>query len=87
MIHNADGSLIGVMIEDVQVVCIYDLQCAGILDDSPDYSPEGIENFKTVCTFNKWHYYARPKEDYSTFEGIDQAKALGLQIVIVDNLS
>lgn len=48
---------------------------------------ESIETFKHFCLEGGFHYYARPKEEFSEREACTEAARLGFLKVIVEDLS
>lgn len=48
---------------------------------------ESVETFKHFCQEGGFHYYARPKEEFSEREARTEAAKLGFRKVIVEDLS
>ncbi len=48
---------------------------------------ESIKTFKHFCQEGGFHYYARPKEEFSEREARTEAARLGFLKVIVEDLS
>ena len=62
------------------------------------YGPEWASDFtrdyevtqadiQAWCMKNGSHYYSRGREDFNTYEAVDEALAKGLKVVVVEDLS
>lgn len=63
-----------------------------LLDEiSPEWTKKSYDQNQAEvtwwCEVNAAHYYAAPHDDFSVYEAAEQAKALGLNKVVVDDLS
>jgi len=62
------------------------------------YGPEWVSDFtrdyevtqadiQAWCAKNGSHYYSRGREDFNTYDAVDEAQAKGLKVVVVEDLS
>lgn len=62
------------------------------------YGPEWASDFtldyaatqtdiQAWCAKNGSHYYARGRDDFNTYDAVDEARAKGLKVVVAEDLS